>query len=96
MRSASRPVTKLVNTVTKNIHIFKNVIFFYSVRFINVWVGKKSILSSIILISNPLGAFKDIKISAQSVGGTHHKTFLILLIRLNVLILNHVITIKKA
>ena len=58
----------------KYIYIFKkNVIFFYSARFINVWGGKKSILSSIIWISNPLGAFKDIKISAQSVGRTHHK-----------------------
>ena len=49
--------------------------FFYSVRFINVWVDKKRYFTSNLLIGNPLGAFKDIQISAKSVGCTHHLKF---------------------
>ena len=53
----------------------KNVIFFYSVRFINIWVEKNSHFTSNVKIGNPLGAFKDIKISAKSIGRTCHIKF---------------------
>ena len=36
---------------------------------------KKRYFTSNLLIGNPLGAFKDIQISAKSVGCTHHLKF---------------------
>ena len=56
----------------------KNVIFFYWVRFINVWMfgwTKNRYFTSNRWIGNPLGDFKDIKVSTKSVGGTHHIKF---------------------
>ena len=38
-------------------------------------MGGEEINTANLLIGNPLGAFKDIQISAKSVGGTHHIIF---------------------
>ena len=53
----------------------KNVIFF--IRFVLLMFGwtKNRYFTSNLLIGNPLGAFKDIQISAKSVGRTHHIKF---------------------
>ena len=58
--------------------------------------GKNRYFTSNLWIGNPLGAFKDIKISAKSVRRTHHIKFSNPINWLNVLIPNHIITINKA
>ena len=82
----------------KYIYIFKkNVIFFYSARFINVWGGQKIDTFFYHMNKQSSRGFQRYKnFGTICWTDTSYKTFLILLIRLNVLILNHVITINKA
>ena len=57
---------------------------------------KNRYFTSNLSIGNHLGAFQDIKISAKSVGRTHHIKFSNPINWLNVLIPNQVITMNKA
>ena len=63
-----------VNTVTKN--FFRKILFSF-IRFVLLFFGwtKNRYFTSKLWIGNPLGALKDIKISAKSFGRTHHIKF---------------------
>ena len=72
-----------------------NVIFFYSLRFINVWMDKKSILYFYPMNrQSSMGFQRYTNLGKISRTYTSCNKFLILLTRLNVLIPNQVITIK--
>ena len=55
---------------------FRKMLFSF-IRFILLMLGwtKNRYFTSNLWMGNPLGAFKDIQILAQSVGRTHHKIF---------------------
>ena len=74
MPESSGPVTKKVNTVTKN--VFKKMLFSF-IRFVLlmfVWTQNWYFTSNL-WIGNPLWDFKDIKISVKSDGRTYHIKF---------------------